>query len=194
MRAVIGLGNPGPRYAATRHNLGFWVLERLLRRGAWIGQAYPWGVVYQGPQGSLVRPLTYVNRSGEAVQEALQVLKLRPEDLLVVFDDADLGLGELRLRMRGGPGTHNGMRSILAALGTEDVPRLRVGIGRPPQGDWAGWVLSPPSPEEIRPLEEAVDKAADLAWTFLQQGMSRALDRYATLVAPGEDEDRTRII
>lgn len=180
MRAVVGLGNPGPEYVLTRHNLGFWVLERLLRQGPWVGKHYQWGEVYRGEVGFLLRPLTYMNRSGEAVRGFCKRFSLFPAQLLVVYDDVDLPLGAIRLRPRGGPGGHQGMRSVLAALGTEDVPRLRVGIGSPPPGvDLMEFVLSPPSPEETRALEGAVDLAARLSQTFLYAGISAALDSYS---------------
>ncbi|MCX7750703.1 MAG: aminoacyl-tRNA hydrolase [Candidatus Bipolaricaulota bacterium] len=178
MRAVVGLGNVGAEYAASRHNVGFWVVERLLSRAPWRRRLYPWGEVHHSPAGYLLRPSTYMNRSGEAVRGLLAELPLGPSDLLVVYDEADLPVGALRLRARGGPGTHRGMRSVLAALGTEDVPRLRVGIGRPPEGgDWVDHVLSPPPPEEAAALAAAADFAAELAWTFLTAGLPAALDR-----------------
>jgi PTH1 family peptidyl-tRNA hydrolase len=180
VRAVVGLGNPGPEYLITRHNLGFWVLERLLRTGPWVGKRYPWGEVYRGEIGFLLRPLTYMNCSGEAVGGFCERFSLVPAELLVVYDDLDLPLGAIRLRPRGGPGGHQGMCSVLAALGTEDVPRLRVGIGSPPPGvDLVEFVLSPPSLEEARALEGAVDLAARLSHTFLSAGISAALDSYS---------------
>lgn len=180
MRAVVGLGNPGLRYAPTRHNAGFWVLERLIPRGKWRKGRYDWGEVYRAEEGLLLRPLTFMNLAGRAVAELLRLYPLRPEDLLVVYDDVDLPVGEVRLRPRGGPGTHNGMRSVLAALGTEEVPRLRLGVGSPPPGmELAAYVLSPPPQEEVPVLAQAADRAADLAWIFLTRGLKAALDEYA---------------
>lgn len=178
MRAVVGLGNVGPEYAPSRHNVGFWVIERLLPRAPWRRRVYPWGEVFRASPGYLLRPTTYMNRSGDAVRGFLAATPLLPPDLLVVYDDADLPVGAVRLRARGGPGTHRGMRSVLEALGTEDVPRLRVGIGRPPDGgDWVDHVLSPPPPGEAEALAHAADLAAELAWTFLTAGLPAALDR-----------------
>ena len=180
MRAVVGLGNPGLSYAPTRHNAGFWVLERLIRKRGWRKRRQPWAEIYRAGEGALLRPLTFMNRAGEAVAEFLRRYHLRPGDLLVIYDDVDLPVGELRLRPSGGPGTHNGMRSVLAALGTEEVPRLRLGIGAPPPGvDLADYVLSPPGAEEVPLLTAAADRAAELAWTFLAQGLKAALDEYA---------------
>jgi PTH1 family peptidyl-tRNA hydrolase len=180
LRAVVGLGNVGPEYAASRHNVGFWVVERLLARGRWRGETHPWGEVHRSSSGYLLRPFTYMNRSGEAVRELLARFPLTPQDLLVVYDEADLPVGALRLRARGGPGTHRGMESVLAALGTDDVPRLRVGIGRPAEGgDWVEHVLSPPPPAEADALARAVDLAGELAKAFLTGGLAAALDRFS---------------
>ncbi len=180
MRAVIGLGNPGARYAPTRHNAGFWVLARLIGKARWRKQRHPWGEIYRAEEGLLLRPLTFMNRVGEAVREFLHLYPLSPADLLIVYDDVDLPVGELRLRRRGGPGTHNGMRSVLAALGTEEVPRLRIGVGAPPPGmELSRYVLSPPAPEEASILVQAADRAAQLAWVFLREGLEAALDEYS---------------
>jgi len=180
LRAVVGLGNPGPEYAPTRHNAGFWVLERLLGRGGWSRRRHPWGEIYLRGGAVLLRPLTYMNRSGEAVAALRELFPIAIEDLLVVYDDVDLPVGEVRLRPGGGPGTHRGMRSVLAALGTEAVPRLRVGIGfPPPEVELSQYVLSPPLPEEVSVLSSSADWAAELAWEFLQGGLQAALDVYA---------------
>lgn len=185
MRAVVGLGNPGPEHLATRHNLGFWVLERLLSRGKWRSQRFSWGQVYSGSAGLLLRPLTFMNQAGDAVSGFSRRWGISPQDLLVVYDDADLPLGEVRLRPAGGPGTHRGMASVLSALDTKGVPRLRVGIGQPPAGvDLVEYVLSPPSPQEAPALEGAVDWAAELAWTFLLHGLRPALDLFSQRSQP----------
>lgn len=121
-----------------------------------------------------------MNRSGDAVRSFLDRTPLAPSDLLVVYDEADLPAGELRLRPGGGAGTHRGMRSVLTAAGTEEVPRLRVGIGRPEEGgDWVEHVLSPPRPDEAEILSQSVDLAAELAWLFLVDGLPAALDRFS---------------
>jgi PTH1 family peptidyl-tRNA hydrolase len=180
VRAVVGLGNPGAKYAPTRHNAGFWVLERLIGRGGWHKDRRPWGEIYRAEEGLLLRPLTLMNRAGEAVANLVADYGLGPEELLVVLDDVDLPVGELRLRPQGGPGTHNGLRSVLAALATRKVPRLRLGVGAPPPGvDLAEYVLSPPPREELPALSRAADRAAQLAWLFLTQGLEAALDAYA---------------
>ncbi len=185
MRAVIGLGNPEPVHTATRHNLGFWLIERLLRARRWKVRTHAWGEVAARPDAVLLRPYTYMNRSGDAVVRFVRRYSLRVRDLLVAYDDADLPLGTVRLLPKGGPGTHNGMRSVLAALATHEVPRLRVGLGRPPEGtDLAEYVLRPPEKDEIPSLLRAVDLAAELALVFLDTGTEGALDHYARLNLP----------
>ncbi len=180
MRAVVGLGNPGPAYAPTRHNVGHWVLERLLRNDVWVRGSFPWGEVFRRKEALLLRPLTFMNLSGEAVSAFSRRYGLAPSALLVVYDDVDLPLGEVRLRPSGGPGMHRGMQSVLTALGTEEVPRLRVGIGPPPpETELAAFVLSPPKPEEIPVLADACDFAAELARIFLEGGLPAALDAFS---------------
>ncbi len=180
MRAIVGLGNPEPVHAPTRHNLGFWVVERLLKTCPGRAKRFPWGQVASRPEGLLLRPATYMNRSGDAVRALLARYRFEAGDLLVVLDDTDLPVAAVRLRPGGGPGTHNGLRSVLEALGTDEVPRLRVGVGSPPPGtDIAQYVLRPPELEEIPLLEQAVDLAAELAVVFLKAGPAAALDSYS---------------
>ncbi len=126
-----------------------------------------------------------MNRSGEAVRRLFNSYGVLPTDLLVTYDDADLPLGTVRLSPKGGPGTHNGMRSVLMALATQEVPRLRVGVGPPPEGtDLADHVLRPPEQDEVPSLLRAVDVAAELALVFLDAGTAEALDHYARLNLP----------
>jgi len=180
LRAIVGLGNPEPAHVATRHNLGFWVVERLLQVRRWKGRRYSWGQVESRPGSLLLRPTTYMNRSGDAVVQLVAQYSLRTEDLLIVLDDMDIPVGALRLRPHGGAGTHNGLNSVLQRLGTQGVPRLRVGIGSPPPGmDPAEYVLSPPGHDEVPLLEKATDSAAELALAFVDGGLTAALDRYS---------------
>jgi len=155
MKAVVGLGNPGPEYDATRHNVGWWLLDRL---------AYEWdlplftregrAMVTEGPRSGvhfrLIKPLTFMNRSGQALSSLASLEGfLAEKDLLVVVDDAALEVGRVRFRPRGTPGGHNGLKSISEALGSDDYPRLRIGVGGPAQGaDLSDWVLSPMRPED----------------------------------------------
>ncbi len=185
MRAIVGLGNPQPVHAPTRHNLGFWVVGRLLNVRPWNVKRFPWGHVASRPEGLLLRPVTYMNRSGDAVRTLLLSYGLAAGDLLIVLDDSDLPVGAVRLRPRGGAGTHNGLRSVLAALGTDAVARLRVGVGAPPPGtDMAEYVLRPPEREEVPLLDRAADLAAEIALVFLDAGPEAALDCYSRARLP----------
>ena len=155
MQLVVGLGNPGPEYDATRHNVGWWLMDRL---------AYEWdfplfqregrAMVTEGSRGEvgfrLMKPTTFMNRSGQALTPLATVPDFLPEnDLLVVVDDAALDVGRVRFRSQGSPGGHNGLRSVSQALGSDEYPRLRIGVGVPPVGDdLSDWVLSAMSPED----------------------------------------------
>ena len=177
--AVLGLGNPGVRYAPTRHNIGFKVVDELKRRharGHWVRRANCEMVVAEiGGLVVLARALTFVNRSGEAADRLLSFFDFRSDDILVVVDDVDLGLGRLRLRPSGGPGTHNGMRSLCQSVG-RGFPRLRVGVrGGEVRGSLADYVLAPFAPDEIDRVEETVSRAADAAEAALREGLSRAM-------------------
>lgn len=187
MRAVVGLGNPGPAYALTRHNLGFWVVDHLRMRGRWRRVLFPWGEVFVEGEKLLLKPLTFMNRSGEAAEALLLRYPLKHRDLLLVHDDVDLPVGTVRLRERGGDGGHLGVRSVLAALGTEDIPRLKLGIGPKPEGvDLADYVLARPSDEELERLRAAAAFAAEIAAAFLEGGYGAASDRYSRGAAAGK--------
>lgn len=181
MRLVVGLGNPGRRYRGTRHNVGFEVVERLARRwGARFraeGKAEVAEAEFAGQPVVLAKPLTYMNVSGEAVQELVHRWDLDPRQVLVVYDDIDLPVGRVRVRARGSSGGHRGMGSVLEALGTREVPRVRVGIGRPDQ-DATDHVLSGFEPFERAQVEEALERAADAVEVALREGLHRAMDRF----------------
>ncbi|GAB6877702.1 aminoacyl-tRNA hydrolase [Thermaerobacter litoralis] len=183
-RIIVGLGNPGPEYEGTRHNVGFAVVDALARRlrtagwrrgfrslwteGAWRGQPV-----------LLLKPQTYMNLSGEAVEQACRALRAEPAEVLVVYDDLDLPPGHLRLRPGGRAGGHRGVASIIEALGRDDFPRLRVGIGRPPAGvDAAEYVLAPFTAEEQALMAAAVQRAAEAVLAVLSTGLDRAMSRY----------------
>jgi PTH1 family peptidyl-tRNA hydrolase len=160
-KVILGLGNPGPRYAQTRHNAGFRVVERIAGTGKWTrqrGLASICTVEIDGIMVLLVRPLTFMNLSGKAIQPLLRQLGLQPQDLLVIHDDLDLPSGSIRLRPGGGSGGHKGVQSIIDHLGSRDFARLRIGIGRPVEGaDPVEYVLEP-FPWEERPFFEDVWK------------------------------------
>ncbi len=184
MRIVVGLGNPGRRYEGTRHNIGFAVADEVARRH---GMAFESGRADtltarrgRGPASLLVvKPLTMMNLSGEAVALVAGFYKIDPPAILVVADDVNLPLGRLRLRARGTAGGHNGFRSIIACLGTGEFPRLRVGVGRgDPRRDLADHVLARFDGDERDEVERTIARAADAVDTVLAEGIEAAMNRY----------------
>lgn len=182
--AVVGLGNPGAEYERTRHNVGFRVVDELARRfrcGPF--QPRPSALVASKPGARrllLVKPTTYMNRSGLAVAALCREEGLVPAQVLVVVDDVDLPLGQLRLRSRGGPGTHNGLRSVVEAVG-ESFPRLRLGVrGSEPWTDLAAYVLAPFGEDEEAVAEAMVQRAADCVEEAFFSGLTRAANRFNT--------------
>ncbi len=186
---VVGLGNPGPQYAGTRHNLGFMVVEALLEELARQPLARPenmagakfscllWRCRLPGaPDPWLVAmPQTYMNLSGDAVQPLLAWHKLRPDQLLVTHDELDLEPGRIKLKQDGGVAGHNGLKSIAARLGTQNFHRLRLGVGRPPQGgDSAPWVLGRPSPQDRERIAASIPEAVQAILRFAVEGPERA--------------------
>lgn len=178
MRLVLGLGNPGLEYERTRHNVGFDVVEHLARReglffeSATVLERYDGPSAFLGarsfePDALLVKPTTFMNRSGAIVPPLLAWAGAAPEQMLVVYDDLDLPLAKLRLRAAGSSGGHNGLQSILETLGTDRVPRLRVGIGRP-RTDAAHHVLERFAPEEQKEIDGAVAEAAEAVFAWLR--------------------------
>jgi PTH1 family peptidyl-tRNA hydrolase len=163
---VAGLGNPGPEYESTRHNVGHRVVERLARRlhGRWRreGRAQvAWGD-WCGEDVALVKPTTYMNTSGPAVSAVLRQLGAGAEQLILVYDDIDLPLGTVRVKMKGSHGGHKGVRSVFETLGTSDIRRVKVGIGRPASKDGVvDWVLTGFDRDELPVVESAVEEAAD---------------------------------
>jgi PTH1 family peptidyl-tRNA hydrolase len=184
MKLIVGLGNPGPRYAATRHNAGWRVAEALAARagaGAWREKfdALLAEVRRDDERVVLARPVTYMNLSGQSVRELVDFWKVQSGDLLVVVDDFALDVGRIRLRPEGSAGGHNGLESIIAHIGHEQFARLRVGIGPMPRGmDQAAFVLSEFSAGERRTIEEAVDRAADAAECWITMGLQEAMNRF----------------
>lgn len=184
MKLIVGLGNPGPAYAATRHNVGFLVVERLAVRfeiavesrrfkgrfgkGRWAAESV-----------GLLEPGTFMNASGEAVLAAVRELDVAASELVVVYDDVDFPLGTVRIAQRGSHGGHKGIRSIIAELGTEEFARARVGVGRPTvRGDVSEWVLSPFGEDEIEARDQAIERAAEAVETILRRGVTAAMNQY----------------
>lgn len=182
---IVGLGNPGEEYAHTRHNAGFQCLGVLARRARLSfreKRAHARVAVGEvaGRPVVLARPYTFMNRSGAAAAGLLRWLGLPPERLLVVYDDLDLPAGTIRLRARGGAAGHKGMTSILAALGTDEFSRLRLGIGRPadPAQDPMEYVLVPFAAQEEKEWAPVLERAADAVECFLREGIVAAMDRF----------------
>ncbi|MEE9180789.1 MAG: aminoacyl-tRNA hydrolase [Vicinamibacteria bacterium] len=191
MRLLVGLGNPGPRYVGTRHNLGFVAMDRIARESdAHWGQG-PSSLVaegtFEGQSIVLAKPLTYMNLSGRAVVELTRDRDIAAEDLLVFLDDVALPLGTLRLRPRGSDGGHRGLASVLEALHTEELPRVRLGIGpdegspggsKPEDRDLAEFVLEPFSAQEQEVVEELLGRTVDAARALFRDGIERAMSLY----------------
>lgn len=185
---VVGLGNPGPEYAETRHNVGVRVVELLAARagGGRFAKHKANADVLEGRlagrRAVLAVPRTYMNVSGGPVAGLLRYYGVAPADLVVVHDDLDLGFGVVRLKQGGGEGGHNGLRSISASIGTKDYLRVRVGIGRPPgRQDPADFVLKRFSGAERKELDFVVDLAADAAEALLRDGLEPAQNRFHAL-------------
>jgi len=177
VRLIVGLGNPGKEYERTRHNVGWMVLDKLCEElGCSFSREKFDGLFaeYRTSDGNkvlLLKPLTFMNRSGESVGKFVRFYKLQPKEVLVVYDDLDLPLGKLRLRLKGSSGGHKGVLSVEHALGTKDFPRLRVGIGRPERKEEVvDYVLSPFKKEEVDIIEKAICKAADCLKAVLELG------------------------
>lgn len=184
MYLIVGLGNPGEQYRWTRHNLGFRVIDELIRRlgmGLRVGKGdYLAGKAsYQGVELLLVKPLSFMNLSGRVVSELVTQYRLMLAELLVICDDVNLPLGKIRLRRQGSDGGHHGLASIIYYLGSSDFPRLRIGVGNPPPNvHLTQYVLEEFSPEEQSIVEQAVQTAADAALSFASDGIEKAMNLY----------------
>lgn len=185
MRIIIGLGNPGEKYSHTRHNVGFDVLDILSQKlSIPIKKLKCRAVLGEGTIGNekivLIKPQTFMNLSGLSVSDALSWYKAEPKDVLLIVDDIDLPLGQVRIRAKGGPGTHNGLRNIVQCTATGDFPRVRVGVGAPPpEWELVDWVLSRYATEEDRKtIFDAFLTAADAAICWAEHGIDLAMNRY----------------
>ena len=184
MKLIVGLGNPGKRYAGTRHNVGFDVLDLLAGRHDISWESAPRGIDalsgrWRQADVVIAKPLTFMNLSGHAVRDLLQFYKIEAADALVVVDDANLELGRLRARPSGSAGGHNGLKSVIEALGSEALARLRVGVGRgDARRDLADHVLAKFEPEERSIVAEAVGRAADAAELFVTEGIGPVMNRF----------------
>ena len=180
IRLIAGLGNPGPEYAATRHNIGFMVVDQLAaqfgstweRSGKWEALSAKCGAVL------LVKPLSFMNHSGYPLLSVTQFYKIEPQQILVVLDDFDLPLGRLRLRARGGSGGHNGLESIIMQFGTENIPRLRIGIGSAPREGSVDYVLSRFFDEETPIVRSTIERAVETLKCAIDKGLVSAMNTF----------------
>lgn len=186
MKVIVGLGNPGPAYQNTRHNVGFMAIDRLAQR---LAPSAPLRSQFQAAVTEtradadkclLVKPMTYMNLSGATVAELVRFYKMDPADLLVITDDVALPLGDIRLRKGGSDGGHNGLADITRRLGTEDFPRLRVGIDSPGRIARHDYVLGRFTPEQAPVIEERLGAIADAAWCWANEGIDTAMNRFNT--------------
>ena len=182
---IVGLGNPGARFENTRHNVGFWAVDELARRADVAVRKIRFHALTAdavvGCQGVLLmKPTTFMNLSGQAVGEAARFYKIPPERVLVISDDVSLPLGKLRIRKGGSAGGHNGLKSIIQHLGTDQFPRIKVGVGQKPHPDYdmADWVLSKFAGEDLKTITEAIRKAADAVECLIQEGPDKAMNRF----------------
>jgi PTH1 family peptidyl-tRNA hydrolase len=191
IRLIVGIGNPGREYAHTRHNVGFWCVNRLGRRYSVQLKTHTSLVTMgegtiEGNKVILAKPRTYVNLSGEAVAALVRRYKVSPGEVLVICDSLDLPVGAVRVRAQGSHGGHKGLQSIIQRLGVDDFPRIRIGIGRPVvdgEPSWdpeviAGYVLSDPPVQERRALDEAVAQAIDAVACMVTEGLEAAMNRF----------------
>lgn len=182
MKLIVGLGNPGRRYARTRHNVGFHVLDAFARKhNARIGRRMCRSLVGQAVVGEqvvvLAKPQTFMNSSGEAVGALCRRLEISAEDLIAVYDDMDLPIGRLRIRPRGSAGGHKGMNSIIAAIGSEEFVRVRIGIGRE-ECDAIEYVLSRFGRDELPAVRDAINRAAQALECIIVEGIETAMNRF----------------
>ena len=182
---VAGLGNPGSKYENTRHNAGFLAIERLAEKsGASIDRLKFKGLPGQAEVGGrrvlLLKPSTYMNLSGQSVQEALAFYKLPPSRCIVLFDDISLEPGRMRIRAKGTDGGHNGMKNIIYLTGRDDIPRIKIGVGKKPNPGWdlADWVLSRFSPADLKALDPVLDHAAEAVALIVNGKLQEAQNRF----------------
>jgi PTH1 family peptidyl-tRNA hydrolase len=188
LKLVIGLGNPGKEYERTRHNIGFMVVEELARRQGAAFRKRFWFPALQAKctladeEVRLLKPVTYMNRSGRAVWGAMRKWRVDAAETVVVYDDVDLDFGAVRVRGKGSGGSHNGMKSVLEWLQTKAFPRVRVGIGPKPQdADMIGFVLGGFGPDESLKLEKVVERAADAVESIFSVGTERTMNEFNQL-------------
>ncbi len=181
---IVGLGNPGREYRETRHNIGFLVTDQIAHRlGVEFSRTRSKALIteglHQGRKVILAKPQSYMNRSGHPTRSLVRFYKIPLEHILIVYDDVDLPFATMRMKPSGGPGGHKGMGSVIEQLGTQAIPRLRLGVGRPPgYKQTASYVLKPFNAEEKAFLPAFLDRAADAVFAFLTEGIQHAMTLY----------------
>ena len=196
MKLIVGLGNPGAEYAGTRHNVGFEVIAELAKRHSITVTKRDFKAVFgdgtiAGERVLLARPMTYMNLSGEAVAAILRFYKIEVEDLLVILDDVALPVGQLRLRYKGSAGGQNGLKNVIQHLGTEEIARIRIGVGGAQPGGLVGHVLSKFRKEEQETIQIAYQVAADAVECALKEGFDNAMNRYNVVEKPATNSSST---
>ena len=184
MYIIVGLGNPGKQYEDTRHNVGFNAIDILAEEyGISVTKMKHKALIGEGRVGTekvvLVKPVTYMNLSGESLAEIYNFYKVDTSNIVVIYDDIDLDVGKIRIRKKGSGGTHNGMRSIVKCLGTTDFPRVRVGVSKPEPGrDLANFVLSKFAPDEVADLKEGLEKSVLAIDSIIRENIDLAMNKY----------------
>ncbi len=183
-KLLVGLGNPGSEYETTRHNVGFLVVKKVaqLLHGPFKYEKVEWYWIAKASVNEtdvlLAKPVTYMNRSGAAVREVLEIFQISLNDILVIVDDFNLPFGKIRIRSKGSDGGHHGLASIIQELGSEDFPRLRIGIGQESISDAVSFVLSDFDAEERAQLLEVVKQAAEVCLSFAEHGLTKTMNKY----------------
>lgn len=183
MYVIVGLGNPGKKYDATRHNVGFETIDMLARRNNIEVKKLKHKALYgQGTIGNkkvmLVKPQTFMNLSGESLLDIVQFYKIDPKNLIVIYDDIDIEVGSIRIRKKGSSGSHNGMKSIIYMLQTDQFPRIRIGVGKPEYGDLVNHVIGRFPKEEIPTILEAIERSSQAVEMMITDGIDLAMNRY----------------
>ena len=182
---VVGLGNPDRKYENTRHNCGWLALDHIAeKRGCKVNKikykSFVGQCIIAGKKVMLMKPTTYMNNSGQAVVEAMNFYKIKPENVIVIFDDVSLDVGKMRVRQKGSDGGQKGMRSIIYLSGSDEFPRIKIGIGAKPDPDWdlADWVLSKFTSDELKLLEKLFDNANEAVELIIEGKIDRAMNRF----------------
>ncbi|MFP4456129.1 MAG: aminoacyl-tRNA hydrolase [Clostridia bacterium] len=182
MKCIIGLGNPGSKYANTKHNLGFNVVAKVAEKLNVVAQKEKFKAlfaktVYKGESVILMQPLTFMNRSGLSVREVVNFYNLDLEDIMIIYDDKDFDIGQIRIRKKGSSGGHNGVQSVIDALGTNEFPRMRVGIGSP-EFDQISYVLSKFDESEQKIIDKVIDIASEAAIYSINNTLDNTMNKY----------------